>query len=113
MSYGIFLHTKTTHGSGKPKPLPPAAIKRLITLSTSAGFQRSLPERGLEEGTRFSADTPSLLAELVLLDFEAAFFIPGRDYPPLAERAKASIALCQRIAQQVASEHDLLVIDDS
>ena len=52
-------------------------------------------------GTEFTADTPTLLAQLSVFPGEIAFSIPYGD------RAAASVDFCVRYAKYLAEAHDL------
>ena len=107
MSYDLALYTRAfleralLNNLGdwrNADPLPREAVDALINSAEAAGFQSS----GSGE---FNLDTPQHLAQLNIFSGELAFSIPYSD------RAEASIAVCSRIAREVATAHGLAVWD--
>jgi hypothetical protein len=93
-----------------PDPIPDSVITSIVSTAEQQGFAREPADEdfvafcrqdGFEPGIEFTADTPTLLAQLSIFPGQVAFSIPYGD------RATASVDFCVRFARYLAMTHDL------
>ena len=91
-------------------PIPASVIESIVSTAEQQGFAREVVDGdfaafcrqdGFEPGIEFTANTPTLLAQLSVFPGQVAFSIPYGD------RAAASADFCVRFARYLATTHDL------
>jgi hypothetical protein len=92
-------------------PIPQIILDAIVCTAEQEGFVREpvdaallafYHEEGFEPGLEFTADTPTVLAQLNVFPGQVAFTIPyGGD------RSAASVDFCLRLAKRLAATHNL------